>query len=483
MTRSGILVLVLLCLAPMARGEVVPDPNRGLYAIWTKPEISDRLPFLKGGQVVLQWESVEPAEGRYDFSDMHRQLERIAKLGRVTTVQLNANRQPEFLWNKVPGVSKTLTKEQDRRGTLQYWHPAYVKSYTDLIAVFAREVKSSPYRSRVIGVRLNYNAIGTEFMIVSPQERDTTAWTTPWTEEIAATYRKTIVDAFLRNFGPEIRMLLRTGNPQYPAPDAEALRLAGTGKLGFFTTASEIEPRMPTMFDGSDPVFLEYCRPGKTVCYAESMADATGKHGPTQDPRWCPPVQYNYWRLLSDLNLGVSMIGVYGADLANADQAEYRAAFDFAARYAGYHASPSVSPGAWVALREGGLKLKGDYSFLMRRLPGAAMKPEQKIGPDDQRFGAWTCTLPKGAQAKFALDSEFARSLANKKAMLRVTYLDGSHGSFTAHAAGRTFHCKLDGSGRWKTAEFEVASVSFPPDIVIEGDSDLTLHMIEVAFK
>lgn len=106
--------------------------------------------------------------------------------------------------------------------------------------------------------------------------------------------------------------------------------------------------------------------------------------------------QYNYWRLLSDLNLGFSMIGVYGGDLANADKPECRAAFDFAARYAGYHASPSVSLGAWVALREGGLRLS------------------------------------------------------------------------------------------WKIAEFEIAPVSFAADadgahIVIEGDTDVTLHMIEVA--
>ncbi len=90
---------LLLCLCPLARSEAVPDPNRGLYAIWSRPEISDRLPFLKGGQVVLQWEAVEPAAGRYDFSDLHRQLEAIAKLGGGATVQLNANRQPQFLVN------------------------------------------------------------------------------------------------------------------------------------------------------------------------------------------------------------------------------------------------------------------------------------------------------------------------------------------------------------------------------------------------
>lgn len=479
-------IFAVMLWAQVAQSETPPDPNRGLFAIWTKPGTADHLPFIKGGQVIVQWSQLQPAEDRYDFSPLRNQLEQIARLGRVTTVQLNANRQPAFLFAKVPMNKVMLIKEQDSRGTLQYWHPAYVKAYTDLIAAFAREVKSSPYRSTVIGVRLNYNAIGTEGMVVRPEERDPVKWVAPpgvepgpqWTEEIASAYQRTIVDAFLHDFGPETRVLLRSGIPGYAGADPASLRLIGTGKLGLFTTGSEIEPRNAYMLDRYK-THLEYCRPGKTVCYAESFADATGKHGSLQDKRWCSPEQWNYWRLLSDLNQGFSMIGIYGSDLANADKAEYRAAFDFAARYAGYHASPSVSPGAWVALREGNL-LKGDYTFLMRRLDGSHLKPGQKIGPDDQRFGAWALTLPKGEQAKFALDPDFARSLAGGKALVRVTFLDQGTGAFIVHTAGHNFPGTSSNSGRWKTVEFEVDGAD-AAQIAIEGDSDLTLHMIEVS--
>src|SRR5689334_21746269 len=78
-------------------GEAIPDPKRGLYAIWSKPEISDALEFIKGDQVRLFWGDVEPARGRYDFSSFRQQMERVAKLGRATTVQLNANRHPAYL--------------------------------------------------------------------------------------------------------------------------------------------------------------------------------------------------------------------------------------------------------------------------------------------------------------------------------------------------------------------------------------------------
>ena len=491
--RSTLYFSVLALALQVAASEVVPDPNRGLYAIWAKPEISDSLRFITGDQVRLQWSEVQPAEDRYDFSTLRQQLERVSKLGRATTVQLNANRHPEFLSRIVPSYKGALKRGETDK-LFQYWHPAYVKAYTDLIAAFAREVKSSPYRSHVMGVRLNYNAIGTEFLIIRPEEREPAQWSVPagvtpapaWTEEIATEYRRLIVSTFRSNFSPQIRVLLRSGNPQYPGPDQEPLRLAATGKLGIFTTASEIEPRMPTMFDGDRPIFLDYCRTGKTVCYAESMADATGKHGPSQDARWCSPEQYNYWRLLSDLNLGFSMMGIYGADLANAGKPEYRAAFDFAVRYAGYHASPQVSPGAWIALREGTGKLKGDYTFLMRRLPGAEMKPEQKIGSDGQRFGAWARTLPKGAEAKFALDPVFARSLADGKAIVRVIYFDSGTGAFMVRAAGRQFAHALVNSGRWQTAEFKIDHADFAADsagahIAIQAEGDLTLHMIEVS--
>ena len=58
--RAALLFLVL-GISRLAGGETPPDPARGLYAIWTRSEISDPLPFLKGEQVRLQWREVQPA--------------------------------------------------------------------------------------------------------------------------------------------------------------------------------------------------------------------------------------------------------------------------------------------------------------------------------------------------------------------------------------------------------------------------------------
>lgn len=479
-------VVLILTLAQGARSEAVPDPNRGLYAIWTKPGVGDDQPFLKGGQAIVQWREVEPSEGHYDFSKLHARLEELDRLGRATTVQLNGNMLPAYLFAKVPYLPVEVSTYQDSRGTPQYWHPAYLKAYTDLIAAFAREVKSSRYRSRVVGVRLNYDGIGTEHMIVPPQYRDAKRWVVPpgveaappWSEEIAAAYCRTVLDTFLRSFSPDIRVLMRSHLPAYSEPDQQSLRVAeaGQGKLGFLYTACDIEAKTPAQAGVFEKVFLHYCRPGTMVCYGEQVSDSTGEHPKFNDPRWTSPEQWNYWRLLSDLNLGFSIIGVFGWEIEKVDNPEYRGAFDFAARYVGYHASPSVAPGAWVALREGGRQLKGDYTFLMRRLPGAPVKAEQKIGPAGERFGAWAVTLPKGAELKFALDPVFSRSL--KKATVRVVYLDQGAGRFALRAADREFPAELAGSGRWKTVEFDVNQPGI--DLSITASADVTLHMIEV---
>jgi hypothetical protein len=197
--------------------------------------------------------------------------------------------------------------------------------------------------------------------------------------------------------------------------------------------------------------FNDDCLTGKTLAYAQPWASAWGHHGVKTAPRWCSPPQWNYWRLLCDLNCGVSFIAWYGNDLEVARSGRYRygknstaeaanykdefdAAFHFTATYAGYHASPQVAPGAWVAFREGDT-LKGDYAFLMHRHLDQS-RGVKNAGPDGQRFGAWSRLLPRDQTMELELDDSFAASLATQAAELRVTYLDQGAGEFDVRAAG-----------------------------------------------
>jgi hypothetical protein len=48
------------------------------------------------------------------------------------------------------------------------------------------------------------------------------------------------------------------------------------------------------------------------------------------------------------------------------------------------------------------------------------MAPVGKAGADDRRFGAWARSLKKGAEARFTLDADFARSLQGRPAKVNL---------------------------------------------------------------
>lgn len=486
-----------------------PAAERGLYAIWAgnKPALLD-LPFVHGGQAVVQWAWLEPAPGEYDWSRLDAILQALHERRSPGTVQVNGNLKPAWLYERVPSRPDKLSIQiGDDQGTLMYWHPNHRKAYTDFIAAYGRHIAESPYHDAVLGVRLNFNALGTEHMHLKPPDRDPAKWTFPpgvepgpaYDASTVPTYQRAVVDAFVQAFRPHTRVFVRN-NIEDDLRQTYATEFA-SGDLCWFHTSSELEPR----YEAQYRTFLDWCRSGKTVAYAESWADAWGAHG-IRDPRWCSPPQWNWWRLLIDLHCGVSFIAVYGNDLQVAldgttqgknketkpsYQAEFTAAFEFAAKYAGYHASPTQSPGAWVAFRseqenvnyQKPLKdLTGDYTFLAGRVLPDQTVPLRLAGPDDQRFGAWAVKLPAGEQLTVRLDEQFAASLQGRPAAISVTWLDEGAGNLTIAGGGATQTVARGGSGRWQTATVPLESAAFEAAraVTVTAEADLTLHMIEV---
>lgn len=306
-------------------------------------------------------------------------------------------------------------------------------------------------------------------------------------------YRTEVLQAFVAAFTPAVRVFVRNNIERELREPFEAR--FRSGELAWFHTSTEIEPRA-AWGERQYQTFLDYCRNGTTVGYAEQWASAWGHHGGQTDPRWCSPPQWNYWRLLADLHCGVSFIGVYGSDLAVAThgtyrgtsvpqyQDEFRAAFDFAARYAGYHASPGQSPGAWVAFREGTF-LKGDYTFLMERMPDDSTE-RRLAGPEHQRFGAWARAIPAGATMRLRPNREFARSMAGGPGCVRIVCLDSGSDSITLSLENRSWKIPRTDTGRWR--EHFAPIEAFPT--IAEGENlelrlnsgptETILHMVEL---
>ena len=508
-TRLALMLTSLLLVAAQA-GLVEPPVHRGVYAIWYErmPEVME-LPYITGGQIHFEWADLETAEGQYDFSRLAARMKKMHDQNKPFTVQVNGNRKPAWLFERVPFSPEKLSVQVGNpQGTLMYWHPMFERAYTNFLHAYAAFLKQSPYRASLLGVRQNFNAIGTEHWQVPQNKVALSNWRVPhgasagqpFTPALRHAYQAHMLAAFAREFAPDIRVFVRNNiQPELRKdfePDFQA------GHLCWFHTSSEIEPR--NVAAEQYRVFLDDCRTGKTLAYAEPWATAWGHHDIITDPRWCSPPQWNYWRLLCDLNCGVSFIACYANDLEVArsgryldmkgsvtDAAQFKeefdAAFRFAAKYAGYHASPQASPGAWVAFRQGET-LTGDYTFLMQRLPDQT-REEKKVGPDEQRFGAWARLLSRDQMMQLVLDETFVASLATQAAELRVTYLDRGTGSLEIQAAGQTFRAQCADSGRWKTATWQLQNPVFEKNssgahVSLRAlGAELILHMVEVTRK
>lgn len=542
------------------------EPNQewsspyGFYPIWFGSDYYIfNSPYVVGGQIVVQWADVSPEKGKYDFTVIDDQLKAYYDKKLYTTIQINGNEHPEWMYDEIPYLDGVrLSQVRDTQGTLMYWYPAYFECYKAMLEAFGNYLEKTKYAKAILGVRYNINALGTEHLnmpakfnhagkmidtrkatsYVYPKSADT-RFTEDWTRSHMVDYQKRVFAVFEKNIMPHVRLFLRN-NSEKDVLDAAGKYLE-TGRIALFHTSSEPEPRG---VDGELKVrmFTQYARTGKTLAYAEEWADCWGVHGNKKDPHFCLPHQWNYWRLLCDLNSGVSCIAMYGSiwryvfgEAASSDfdlqgvpedvvREEIRAGIDFVYRYVGKHNDPQSAPGAFVAFRHSdeNLSLKmdpvfykmfstskisdytGDYNFLAVRLPDSTVGLKLQ-GPKDQRFGTFARQLNAGTRMSIALHPVFMNSFKTGKVRVNVCYLDRAGASFSVDYGGERQIVKTKGSGRWISIglEFDACKARNPenlasiiekgflaseeelsrlrPDVVVASlEGDMIFHMVEI---
>jgi hypothetical protein len=499
---------------------------RGFYLLWSQGKADEdqilSLPFVRGGQVVLQWADVEPAPGRYDFAKVDAGLARFAARRQRATLQINGNVKPAWLFAQVPAVAEKLSVQvRDAAGTLMFWHPRYQAAHLGMLAALARHLEASPHRAALLGLRLNFNAIGTEHLHVPPPLVAPDGWKAPAGVDRAAAgafdaaaheaYVDRVVAAYDRGFADWTTVFVRNNLP-------EELRTRyadkfARGRLAWFHTSSEAEPRS-TGTERQYATFQDYCRSGQTVAYAEPWASAWGEHGGGPDPRWCSPAQWCYWTMLLNLHCGVSFIGEYHTNLrfavsgehgrdapvapASVGPREFMAAYTWGADYVGRHNRPAESPGAWVAFRENAVvkaanprtaeaarrlaRFTGDYTWLAERVGADGSTGEGPVGPATQRYGAFARRYAAGTVARIRLDPEFRRTLQGN-VVVRVIAMGAGAADIQAGPARLKFQPQPD---QWSIAEFSLPARDLPGadaaaavEIRAEG-GELLLHLIEV---
>jgi hypothetical protein len=484
----------------------------GFFPIWfgAKDYLFES-PLISGGQIMVQWKEIELKKGVYDFSKIEKMLKAYYDRKLYTTIQINGNEKPDYLFDEIPWIEnvKWSLQVQDKKGTLMYWYPQYAENYANLIKAFAQFLSSSSYLKSVLGIRFNLNAIGTEHLevptkvnskvgVVNPRlcsayfypKNADPHFTTEWSKAEKIKYENAVLKSYMESVSPVAHLFLRNNI------DENLISMAQpelqSGKIGFFHTSSEPEPRSK---DGELKLltFNKYSRSKQTTSYAEEWADCWGVHGSEEDSHFCSPEQWNYWRLLCDLHVGISHIGMYGSIWAYAygeeapenkqfedktpstRREEIRRGIEFAYKYIGQHNNPAKSPGAFIAFRQSTENLSmaqhpefyknypnfginiftNDYSFLSTRLPDQS-EGLKLVGPSDQRFGAFARKMKENDQLKIAFHPLFTKALYLKPVVIRVIYFDDQNTEWKLKYGNSLFNVVSTGSKRWMTKEFKV---------------------------
>lgn len=149
-------LLLAAALVPSSQGATLPraraapqDQQGRLFGVWATGPSTAQLPFLRGGQAMVQWSAVQTQPDTFNFSALDAAV--ISAVGSLPasreplfSIQVNGNTHPRFLYEKVPFIpadNSWAAENKDscpdnlspvpREGTtscvLQYWHPYFVE--------------------------------------------------------------------------------------------------------------------------------------------------------------------------------------------------------------------------------------------------------------------------------------------------------------------------------------------------------------------
>jgi hypothetical protein len=202
----------------------VPSQNKGLYVGWHsgEPEVRN-LSYVSGGeQIMLEWYALNPEEVTFDFRILDSLLQNIYKKEFKTTIQANNNHMQSWIFDKTPYYPGrfSLQKSWHEKVSPMNWHPVYTKAYTDFSQVRATHLKNSAYRSAGLGIRQNFNALGTEFQIITEEYVSLEQWVIPsgvepyvkYSDKLI-NYMKTVLNAYVKNYKADFLVFVLNNIP------------------------------------------------------------------------------------------------------------------------------------------------------------------------------------------------------------------------------------------------------------------------------
>jgi hypothetical protein len=91
----------------------------------------------------------------------------------LLSVQINGNYHPTFLFDKVPSIpcdgswchenqDPPCAGHSEKTCVLQFWHPYFIDQYSGMLQAYSKHLAAHPQRKQLLGIRMNYDAVGTE---------------------------------------------------------------------------------------------------------------------------------------------------------------------------------------------------------------------------------------------------------------------------------------------------------------------------------
>jgi hypothetical protein len=464
----------------LAAPALAAEPPAGIYQVWGSDGTVAR-PYVKGGQITLEWSQLEPARRRFAWGALDRALAQYHAMGKVATVQVNSTTgKPRWIWNVVARCRTVRGQAAPK-----YWDPAYLTVQSELVSALAAHLRGSPHRAAVALVRAAPNAIGTELT-----DFPGATGCGRWSKETRNRYYYAVMNLYRKAFLPDIDVALRAQvwTQWRGHSPTEWLGADGAWVMG---TASDVDPN--PVRDAFDAFAVKHVRKGSSNAYWEPHEPSGKRH----------LMSWNYWRILMELHKGVRAIAVYGRHLERArTNGQYRAAFEFGNTYAGER-EPATAPGAWIALRKGTGRLAGNFSMFMTQVdPARTSEPlssrngADPIGPKSQRYGRYARRIRAGTRRNamtFRLNRDFTGGIAGHETTLAVVYRDARKGQFRVrwgNGADQSRTVRMRGTGAWRELRVTVPGGVYRGQLRGDGDIRIaalrgaaTFHMVRVRVK
>lgn len=474
----------------------------GVYMVWEKTNTPFENPYVKAGQVVLDWNTIEPSRGNFNFASLNNALNRFSTGDKPFVLQINSSQKPAWIYNQ-PGISQVGTYSNGRFtwDIPRYWEPLYMTLLGEALEALANHVRNHPKRSYVLGVRATPNLIGNEMYNLDDPDANITdaAAAADWTYAIAKAKYEEVMRLFSTTFMngvDDIQVILRSLLfANLNTSTALKNELLGVDKGWLFGTNGTPDSDMTVV----NNLYNAWVKTGNTRGLYEALYGCSD---------FTHPLSWAYWRQLLELNRGVYYIATYGDDLDRAmtggNVADFQAIFNFSNKYAGFQDKPAESPGAFIAFRGTANNPKGNYTNFITlhdsdgTLGGQtdtvyldSIDGSTIIGPATQRFGRFArATNVTAGKRTFYLrvDNAFVSSLA-ATATVKVTYLDEGSGDWQLRWNGGSATTSKTASGNWRTATFSIpksgmnGSLAASSDLLLSvptGAEDTTFHMVEI---